>query len=129
MHFYIGLDVSLEETSICVVDANGTIRKELKAATDPDALFAALEPFKERVARVGFEACALSSWLHSELKELPVIVVEATHMRSAIKAQGHKTDRNSVAKNLTKRMRRPQLSKTLVPISELRKDPTWQDVF
>ena len=32
MHFYIGLDVSLEETSICVVDANGTIRKELKAA-------------------------------------------------------------------------------------------------
>ena len=106
MHLFIGLDVSLEETSICVVDANGTIRKELKAATDPDALFAALEPFKERVARVGFEACALSSWLHAELKErgLPAIVVEATHMRSAIKAQGHKTDRND-AKGIANMMR------------------------
>ncbi|MCB1513960.1 MAG: IS110 family transposase [Hyphomicrobiaceae bacterium] len=106
MHLFIGLDVSLEETSICVVDANGKIRKELKAATDPDALFAAIEPFKDRVARVGFEACALSSWLHIELKGrgLPAIVVEATHMRAAIKAQGHKTDRND-AKGIANMMR------------------------
>jgi len=96
MNLYIGLDVSLEETSICVVDSNGKIRKEMKAATDPDTLFAALEPFMERAERVGLEACALSAWLHTELTELglPMIVVEATHMRSAIKAQGHKTDRN-----------------------------------
>lgn len=106
MHLYIGLDVSLEETSICVVDANGKICKEMKAATDPDALFAALKPFMARAARVGLEACALSSWLHTELKELglPMIVVEATHMRSAIKAQGHKTDRND-AKGIANMMR------------------------
>lgn len=106
MQLYVGLDVSLEETSICIVDGNGAIRKEMKAKTDPDALGTALEPFKARIARVGLEACALSSWLHSELKELglPMIVVEATHMRSAIKAQNHKTDRND-AKGIAHMMR------------------------
>lgn len=106
MQLYVGLDVSLDETSICIVDANGAIRKELKATTDPEALALALEPFKKDVARVGFEACALSSWLHTEFKARgwPAIVVEATHMRAAIRAQGHKTDRND-AKGIAHMMR------------------------
>jgi transposase len=106
MHLYVGLDVSLDETSICIVDANGKVCKETKAISDPDALFGVLSAFRERIARVGLEAGGLSSWLHTELTALglPMIVVEATHMRSAIKAQGHKTDRND-AKGIAHMMR------------------------
>ena len=94
--FYIGLDVSLDETSICVVDAKGAIVQEITASSDPESVSAALKMYRDRIARIGLEAGALTSWLAVELRELdyPAIVVEATHMRSAIRAQASKTDRN-----------------------------------
>jgi len=42
MKYFAGLDVSLEETAICVVDETGRIVKELRAASEPEALVAAL---------------------------------------------------------------------------------------
>lgn len=103
MHLYVGLDVSLDETSICIVDANGKVCKETKAISDPDALFGVLSAFRERIARVGLEAGGLSSWLHTELTALglPMIVVEATHMRSAIRPRGTRLTATTPKASLT----------------------------
>ena len=82
-------DVSMDETSICVVDSDGTIIKESKAATDPTAIHSALKAYTDRLQRVGLEAQAFSPWLSKELSAmgLPVIVVEAVHMQKALSVQ------------------------------------------
>ncbi len=96
MELFVGLDVSMDETSICVVDRDGKIFKECKAATDPAAIHGALKPYAGRLRRVGLEAQAFSPWLAKNLTKmgLPVIVVEAVHMQKALSAQRNKTDRN-----------------------------------
>ena len=43
MNYYAGLDVSLEETAICVVDGSGLIVREVRAASEPEALIATLQ--------------------------------------------------------------------------------------
>jgi transposase len=96
MNHYAGLDISLEETSVCIVNSDGKIIRESKVATDPDALAKELLAQKVEMKRVGLEASSLGSWLHAELtrKGFPAIVVEARHMRSSLNAQRNKTDRN-----------------------------------
>jgi len=66
MEFFSGLDVSMDETAICVVD-KGKVQLEVSVVTDPDAIKAALKPFLGRLRRVGHEAGALSPWLHPGL--------------------------------------------------------------
>ena len=96
MELFVGLGVSMDETSICVVDRDGKIIKECKAATDPAAIHGALKTYADRLRRVGLEAQAFSPWLAKHLTKmgLPVIVVEAVHMQKALSAQRNKTDRN-----------------------------------
>jgi transposase len=96
MNLYVGLDVSLDETSICVTDDGGKIVKEAKVATDPDAIAETTVRWTSRIKRVGIEASSLGVWLHHELKArgFPVIMVEAHHMRTALSAMRAKTDRN-----------------------------------
>ena len=89
-----GLDVSVKETSICIVDDTGRIVKEVKVASEPAALLKVLGTY--RFKRIGLEAGPLSQWLFSALAEaeLPVICVETRHMQAVLKAQINKTDRN-----------------------------------
>jgi transposase len=96
MELYAGLDVSLGETSICIVDADGKVTREAKVASEPDALRTALEGYADRLKRVGVEASSLGVWLHRELTAagFPAIVVEARHMRASLSAMRNKTDRN-----------------------------------
>jgi transposase len=96
MQLYAGLDVSMDETSICIVDRDGKIIKECKAATEPAAIRFALDGFADRLHRIGLEAQSFSPWLYAELRAfgLPAIVVEAVHMQKALSAQRNKTDRN-----------------------------------
>lgn len=96
MSHYAGLDVSLEETSICVVDQEGGIIREGKVATDPEALAAFLHALEIPLKRVGLEAGGLSPWLCNDLSAagLPVICIETRHVKAALKAQNMKTDRN-----------------------------------
>ena len=118
MDYFAGLDVSVKETSVCIVDDAGKIVREAKVASEPEALLQVLGNTIYRFKRVGLEAGPLSQWLYSVLAEagLPVICVETRHMRAMLKAQINKTDRND-ARGLAQMMRvglyRPVHVKTL----------------
>ena len=113
-----GLDVSVKETSICIVDDTGRIVREVKVASEPEALLQVLGNPIYRFKRIGLEAGPLSQWLFSALAEagLPVICVETRHMRAVLQAQINKTDRND-ARGMAQMMRaglyRPVHVKTL----------------
>ena len=96
MNHYAGLDVSLEETTICVVDGTGRIVKEARAPSEPEALIAALREIDLPLERVGLEACSLTAWLHDELRSagLPAICIETRQANAAMKTMPNKTDRN-----------------------------------
>jgi transposase len=118
MAYFAGLDVSVKETSVCIVDDAGKIVREARVASEPEALLQVLTNTIYRFKRVGLEAGPLSQWLFSALAEvgLPVICVETRHMRAMLKAQINKTDRND-ARGLAQMMRvglyRPVHVKTL----------------
>jgi transposase len=118
MDYFAGLDVSVKDTSVCIVDGAGKIVREVKVASEPDALLAVLRNPAHHFKRIGLEAGPLSQWLFSALAEagLPVICVETRHMRAALKAQINKTDRND-ARGIAQMMRvvlyRPVHVKTL----------------
>jgi transposase len=97
MDHYAGLDVSLEETAICVVDGTGRIVKEVRAASEPEALIAALRATGLPLERVGLEACSLTAWLHDELRQagLPAICIETRQANATMKTMPNKTDRNN----------------------------------
>jgi transposase len=118
MDHFAGLDVSVKETSVCIVDETGKIIREVKVASEPEALLAELASPAYHFKRIGLEAGPLSQWLYSALAEggLPVICVETRHMRAVLKAQINKTDRND-ARGMAQMMRvglyRPVHVKTL----------------
>ena len=68
MKYFAGLDVSLEETAICVVDERGEIVKEMRSESEPEALVSALSGMNFGFERVGLEACSLTAWLHEGLR-------------------------------------------------------------
>jgi hypothetical protein len=106
MDYFAGLDVSVKETSVCIVDDTGKIVREARVASEPEALLQVLTNTLYRFKRVGLEAGPLSQWLYSVLAEagLPVICVETRHMRAMLKAQINKTDRND-ARGIAQMMR------------------------
>ncbi len=118
MEHFAGLDVSVKETSVCIVDDAGKIVREVKVASEPEALLAVLKNPAYHFKRIGLEAGPLSQWLFSALAEakLPVICVETRHMQAVLKAQLNKTDRND-ARGIAQMMRaglyRPVHVKTL----------------
>ena len=118
MDHFAGLDISVKETSICIVDDTGRIVREVKVASEPEALLQVLKNPAYHFKRIGLEAGPLSQWLFSALAEagLPVICVETRHMRAVLKAQINKTDRND-ARGIAQMMRvglyRPVHVKTL----------------
>src|SRR3974390_1319184 len=118
MEHFAGLDVSVKDTSLCIVDDRGRIVGEVRVGSEPGALLAVLASPAYHFKRIGLEAGPLSQWLYSVLAEagLPVICVETRHMRAVLKAQINKTDRND-ARGMTQMMRvglyRPVHVKTL----------------
>lgn len=105
MDLYVGLDIGLEETSVCVVDREGKTLREVKVATDPPAVWAVLEQL-EGIRRVGVEASSLGLWLFRELQArgLPVVMAEARHMHVSLSTMRNKTDRND-ARGIAQMMR------------------------
>jgi transposase len=87
MDYFAGLDVSVKDTSVCIVDDVGKIVREVKVASEPAALLAVLTNPAYYFKRIGLEAGPLSQWLYSTLAEagLPVICVETRHMRAVLR--------------------------------------------
>lgn len=106
MEHYAGIDVSLECSSVCVVDATGKIVREGKVASEPAALIAWFGSLGVRVVRIGLEAGPLSQWLYAAMKQagLAVELLETRHVRDAFKAMPVKSDRND-ARGIAQLMR------------------------
>ena len=88
MGYFAGLDVSLEETAICIVDEAGQILREVRAASEPEALVAFFGACGMKMERVGLEACSLTAWLHGALTEagIPAICIETRQAKAAMGA-------------------------------------------
>lgn len=106
MEHYAGIDVSLEWSSVCVVDATGKIVREGKAASEPEALIAWFGSLGLKLARIGLEAGPLSQWLYAALQQggLAVELLETRHVRRALELMPVKTDRND-ARGIAQLMR------------------------
>ncbi len=124
MEYFAAIDVSLELSSVCVVDGTGRIVREAKVASEPDALVRYLQEGGLVLTRVGLEAGPLSQWLHAGLTEagFEVILLETRHVKAALRARTMKTDRND-ARGMAQMIRmgwfRPVHVKT-IPAQELR---------
>jgi transposase len=96
MECFAAIDVSLEASSVCVVDQTGKIVRERKAPSEPAALAEALAGLPGALVRIGLEAGPLSQWLHAGLTklDLPVVCLETRHLKATLKAMPNKTDRN-----------------------------------
>src|ERR1700741_392406 len=95
MQYDAGIDVSLEQSSVCVVDAAGKIVKEAKGATDPHVLVTFFKGLGFPVTRIGLEAGPLSQWLYAGLIQagFAVVLLEPRHVKAALSAMVVKTDR------------------------------------
>src|SRR5690242_19583265 len=92
---YAGIDVSLERSGVCVVDATGRIIREAKVASEPEALVDFFRRLGLSLTRVGLEAGPLSQWLHAGLAEagFETVLLETRHVKAALSAMTVKTDR------------------------------------
>jgi transposase len=106
MEHYAGIDVSLEQSSICVVDGSGKIVREGKVASEPMALIEYIRSLGLALSRIGLEAGPLSQWLYAAMKEagLAVELLETRHVRDAFSAMPVKSDRND-ARGIAQLMR------------------------
>jgi transposase len=90
MDYFAGLDVSVKERSVCIVDDTGKIVREASVASEPETLLQVLTNTIYRFKRIGLEAGQLLQWLYRVLAEagLPVICVEMRHKGRFVPAIG-----------------------------------------
>jgi transposase len=93
--YYVGIDVSLKESSVCVVDEKGKILREAKVLSEPEALVQFFLELDLPLTQIGLEAGPLSQWLHAGMVKagLPVVLLETRHVKAALSAMIVKTDR------------------------------------
>jgi transposase len=106
MTYYAGIDVSLEYSSVCVVDGAGKIIREQRIASEPEALIAWFCGLGFGLERIGLEAGPMSQWLYAAMRAagLAVELLETRHVRDAFKAMPVKSDRND-ARGIAQLMR------------------------
>ena len=95
MEHHAGIDVSLERSSVCVVDATGRIVREAKVPSEPEPLVRFFRELGVPLTRVGLEAGPLSQWLHAGLTGagFEAVLLETRHVKAALSAMIVKTDR------------------------------------
>jgi transposase len=91
---YAGLDVSLKETAICIIDETGKVLFEGKVATDPQFIAQCLAKRAPGLGRVGLESGSTSAWLWREQLGLPVICLDSRHAHRVLSMKRNKNDRN-----------------------------------
>jgi transposase len=96
MGMFVGLDVSLKETSVRILDQDGTRMFEGKVASEPAAIAGLIRKRAPDLARVGLESGSTSVWLTHALKAegLPVVCLDARHAQAVLSARPNKSDRN-----------------------------------
>jgi len=106
MEQHAGIDVSLEWSSVCIVDASGKIVREIKVASEPEVLVEFFKRLSLPVTRIGLEAGPLSQWLHAGLSRagFETVLLETRHVKAALSAMSIKTDRND-ARGIAQLMR------------------------
>lgn len=95
MEQYAGIDVSLEQSRVCVVDSTGKVLGEAKVPSEPEALVHFFQGLERRPERIGMEAGPLSQWPHAGLTAVgfAVVLLETRHVKAALSAMTVKTDR------------------------------------
>ncbi len=99
MAHYVGLDVSLKQTSICVVNQAGSVVREGVVDSDPELMAAFVRSKAPGALRIGLETGPTTTWLWTELRRLglPVICIDARHAKAVLNMQINKSDRNDAA--------------------------------
>jgi transposase len=92
---YAGLDVSLELTSVCIVDERGTIVRETKVPSEPEDLVRYFRSQEHPITRIALEAGPLSHWLHAGLTAagFEAVLLETRQVKAVLSAMSVKTDR------------------------------------
>ena len=95
MEVYIGLDVSLASTAVCVLGEKGEMMTEAQVASAPESLVSFMRDLPHGIAAIGLEAGPMSQWLHKGLADVgfEAVLMETRHVKSALKAMPIKTDR------------------------------------
>jgi hypothetical protein len=86
MEYYVGLDVSLKQTSICVVDRTGSVVREGVVDSDPEAISVYVRSKAPDAVRIGLETGPTSTWLWTELKRLGRLLHAVQKQRHALQA-------------------------------------------
>ena len=122
MKQYVGLDISMEETSVCVLDHTGKATFQGSVTTGPEAIAEVLSQYATHAERIVFETGSLSNWLWHELKALgfPVICLDARHANAALSMRMNKSDKND-AKGLAEMARMGWFREVSVKSAENRK--------
>ena len=109
MEHYVGLDVSLKLTAICIVDRTGKIQREGVVHCDPEAIAAFIKSNAPHVARIGLETGETSTWPWTELNKLglPVICIDARHAKAAWFARSRRSRDQSTTSRTDVRIVRP----------------------
>lgn len=93
---YAGLDVSLRDTAVCIVDGTGQLVFEGKVPSDPTMIAKCLSKHGHDIERAGLESGMTSAWLWRELRQLglPVVCLDSRHAHRVLSMKRHKNDRN-----------------------------------
>ena len=96
MRYYVGLDVSDKQTSVCVLFSDGNLAWQGEVDTGVDFISSALSRWGEEIELVGLETGSLTPWLARSLRDagFPIVVMDARRAADAIKARPIKTDRS-----------------------------------
>mgnify|MGYP001024812526 CR=1 FL=1 len=96
---FVGLDVSKDETAICVRTHNGIIQAAFKKPTDPDMIHRALIGNLQHIRCVVLETGRMANWLYSELSQrgLPMVCIDARQAHAVLSQMHNKTDENDAA--------------------------------
>ncbi len=100
MNYYAGIDVSLEDSCICVIDANGKVVQEGKVSSEPTALIAWLNEVGVTLTRIGLEAGPLSQWLYAAMRQagrMPANTFQGSGIIVEVTASGCKQVSNACA--------------------------------
>lgn len=99
MGMFAALDVSQEETAICLVHRDGSLIAEAKVPTCPDLIADWLEARANALERVGMETGPLAVWFWNALKvrQVPMVCMDAHHVSGVLKMMPNKTDRHDAS--------------------------------